>query len=174
MNVCVVGASGHLGIAVVEELCSRRTRSSDDTTTASTPSARTGIARVVAVARNALSSSSGTSRLVELAAAGTLKVIWVDASHPHENSYATALASASTAISCLAAGLQKKNGRVAPSNNDFYAIDRDANIRFGREAIKAGVKHLLLVATYEGKLARRASAFANAKEVAVDVLQEEY
>lgn len=176
MNVCVVGASGHLGRAVVEELCARQHRTGDDTTATSTNAGIRGnrIARVVAVARNA--SSPGASRLVELSATSALEVMWVDASQPHEHSsssYATGLSSAATAISCLAAGYQN-TGRVAQTkNNDFYAIDRDANIRFGREAIKAGVKHLLLVATFEGKVARKVSAFADAKEAAVDVLREE-
>jgi len=141
-RVCVVGATGHLGVAVVEEL---RSRSLD----------------VVAVARN--SSSAHVSRFREIGAT----VEFVDASKPQE-SYATAVAEATTAISCLAAGFKNMD-----KTSDFWAIDRDATIRFGREALNAGVKHLLLVATFEGKDSRHMSAFSDAKEQAVDVLREE-
>jgi uncharacterized protein YbjT (DUF2867 family) len=141
-RVCVVGATGHLGSAVVEELCSRNMT-------------------VVAVARN--SSSSKVSRIQALGAT----VEFVDASKPQE-SYATALSCATIAISCLAAGFSHVD-----ETNDFWAIDRDATVRFGRQALNANVKQLVLVSTFEGKDSRSVSAFSNAKEEAVDVLRDE-
>ena len=69
---------------------------------------------------------------------------FVDASRIE--SYAQALAGAETAISCMASG----NLHV-DSIDDFWAIDRDANIRFGLEAVRAGAKHVILVATFEGR-----------------------
>jgi divinyl chlorophyllide a 8-vinyl-reductase len=56
------------------------------------------------------------------------------------------------------------------STNDFWAIDRDANIRFGVEAVRAGAKHVILVATFEGRDSRRLTEFSNAKESAVDAI----
>lgn len=141
-RVCIAGSTGYLGIAVVEELRSRNIP-------------------VVAVARN--SSSSNVSRIRELGA----QVEFVDASNPHD-SYTTALASATTAISCLAAGVKHVD-----KTTDFWAIDRDATIRFGRAACHAGVKQLLLISTFEGKDSRHVSEFSNAKEEAVDILRDE-
>jgi len=141
-RVCVAGATGHLGLAVVEELRSRNVE-------------------VVAVARN--SSSPNLSRFRELG----VNVAFVDASKPQE-SYGTALAFATTAISCLAAGYKQVD-----KTSDFWAIDRDATMRFGREALKTDVKHLLLVSTFEGIESRERSNFTNAKEEAVDVLRDE-
>lgn len=141
-RVCVAGATGHLGIALVEELCSRNVD-------------------VVAVARN--SHSSNVARIRQLGAT----VVFVDASKSQE-SYYGALSSASIAITCLAAGYKNVD-----SSSDFWAIDRDANIRFGKEAIKTGVQHLLIVATFEGKESRYKSEFSEAKEEAVDVLERE-
>lgn len=134
-RVCVTGATGHLGLSVVEELRARDVP-------------------VVAVARN--STEPNVSRLRELGAV----VVFVDASKKEE-SYADALVSVKTAISCMA------------SIPDFLAIDRDANIRFGRQALQAGVRHLLLVATFEGRASMHMSAFTAAKEEAVDTLQRE-
>eukprot|EP00978_Attheya_sp_CCMP212_P045537 scaffold350243_cov32-Attheya_sp.AAC.1 len=57
--------------------------------------------------------------------------------------------------------------------DDFWTVDRDANIRFGRAAFGAGVKHLLLVSTCEGRESRSVSEFSAAKEDAVDVLRRE-
>jgi uncharacterized protein YbjT (DUF2867 family) len=54
--------------------------------------------------------------------------------------------------------------------DDFWAIDRDANIRFGLEAVRAGVKHVILVATFEGRDSRRLTEFSDAKECAVDAI----
>ena len=141
-RVCVAGATGHLGSVVVEELRARDMA-------------------VVAVARN--SSSSNVAKFREIGAT----VEFVDASNPQE-SYATALASATTAISCLAAGYKNVD-----KTSDFWAIDRDATIRFGLEALNAGVRHLLLVSTFEGKDSRHMSAFSNAKEEALDLLRDE-
>jgi len=79
--------------------------------------------------------------------------------------YAEALSGAGVAISCLASA----NAHVDASS-DFWAIDRDANIRFGRAALRAGTRHVILVATFEGRASRRISAFSDAKEVAVDAI----
>jgi uncharacterized protein YbjT (DUF2867 family) len=88
---------------------------------------------------------------------------FVDASRIE--SYAQALAGAEIAISCMASG----NVHV-DSTNDFWAIDRDANIRFGVEASRVGAKHVILVATFEGRDSRRLTEFSNAKESAVDAI----
>jgi uncharacterized protein YbjT (DUF2867 family) len=95
--------------------------------------------------------------LSELGAA----LAFVDASRLE--SYAEALLGAEVAISCLASANEH-----ADSTNDFWAIDRDANIRFGRTALEAGVLHVILVATFEGRASRHNSGFSDAKEVAVD------
>jgi uncharacterized protein YbjT (DUF2867 family) len=88
---------------------------------------------------------------------------FVDASRIE--SYTQALTGAEIAISCMASG----NVHV-DSTNDFWAIDRDANIRFGVEAVCAGAKHFILVATFEGRDSRRLTEFSNAKESAVDAI----
>jgi divinyl chlorophyllide a 8-vinyl-reductase len=88
---------------------------------------------------------------------------FVDASRIE--SYAQALSGSQIAISCMAS----KNVHV-DSTNDFRAIDRDANIRFGVEAVRAGAKHVILVATFEGRDSRRLTEFSNAKESAVDAI----
>ena len=161
MKACVAGATGYLGSAVVEELGSRNIG-------------------VMAVARNT-KSLAGSVHHQPKNTTTTTAWFFVDATNPQEN-YATALASVTTAISCLAAGYTSSSSsssscsgtkRVNSSSNDFWAIDRDANIRFGREAIQAGVQQLILVATLEGKASRIRSAFTDAKEEAVDVLQAE-
>ena len=79
--------------------------------------------------------------------------------------YAAALSGAAVAISCMASAASHVN-----SLSDFWAIDRDANIRFGLEAVRAGVRHVVLVATFEGRDSRRVSEFSNAKECAVDAI----
>ena len=88
---------------------------------------------------------------------------FVDASRIE--SYARALWGAEIAISCMASA----NVHV-DSTDDFWAIDRDANIRFGLEAVRAGAKHVILVVTFEGRDSRRLSEFSNAKESAVDAI----
>jgi divinyl chlorophyllide a 8-vinyl-reductase len=88
---------------------------------------------------------------------------FVDASRIE--SYAQALSGSQIAISCMAS----RNVHV-DSTNDFWAIDRDANIRFGVEAVRAGAKHVILVATFEGRDSRRLTEFSNAKESAVDAI----
>ncbi len=79
--------------------------------------------------------------------------------------YAEALSGTNVAISCMASA----NLHV-DSTDDFWAIDRDANIRFGLAAVKAGVAHVILVATFEGQESRHLTAFSEAKEMAVDVI----
>jgi divinyl chlorophyllide a 8-vinyl-reductase len=56
------------------------------------------------------------------------------------------------------------------STDDFWAIDRDADIRFGLEAVRAGATHVILVATFEGRDSRRLTEFSDAKECAVDAI----
>lgn len=56
------------------------------------------------------------------------------------------------------------------ATNDFWAIDRDANIRFGRAALQAGARHVILLATFEGRASRHFTAFSAAKEAAVDAI----
>ncbi len=79
--------------------------------------------------------------------------------------YAEALSGADVAISCLASS----NVHV-DATSDFWAIDRDANIRFGRAALHAGARHVILVATFEGRASRHITAFSDAKETAVDMI----
>ena len=144
-NVCVVGATGHLGLAVVRELCLRHYS-------------------VVAVVR-----SVASANLDVLQDLGTVVRV-VDASKPTE-SYASAFSSVITVISCLSARIGRE-GHMDPSN-DFWAIDCEANIRLGRQALEAGAGHVILVATFEGPDARYTSDFLRAKEEAVDYLQQE-
>jgi len=68
---------------------------------------------------------------------------FVDASRIE--SYAQALSGSQIAISCMAS----RNVDV-DSTDDFWAIDRDANIRFGIEAVRAGAKQIILVAPSRG------------------------
>ena len=79
--------------------------------------------------------------------------------------YSEALSGTEVAISCMASS----NVRV-DATSDFWAIDRDANIRFGRAALDAGARHVILVATFEGRASRQISAFSDAKETAVDAI----
>jgi len=88
---------------------------------------------------------------------------FVDASRLE--SYGEALLDVRVAISCMASANTKVD-----ANDDFWAIDRDANIRFGVQAVEAGVAHVILVATFEGRTSRQVTAFSNAKEVAVDTI----
>ena len=88
---------------------------------------------------------------------------FVDASR--SESYAEALSGVDVAISCMASGHVHVD-----ATDDFWAIDRDANIRFGLEAVRSGVRHIVLVATFEGRDSRRVSAFSEAKERAVDAI----
>jgi uncharacterized protein YbjT (DUF2867 family) len=127
-------------MAVVEELCVR------DTT-------------MVAIVRNA--AHSKFARLREMGAT----VVFVDASDMLKESYKSALVLATTAISCLASPIKHVD-----EFSDFWAIDRDATIRFGRQALTAGVQHLILVSTFEGQASRHVSTFSAAKEEAVDAL----
>jgi uncharacterized protein YbjT (DUF2867 family) len=82
----------------------------------------------------------------------------------HEG-YACAITNARIAISCMAS----RNVHVETSS-DFWAIDRDANIRFGLAAIAARVDCIMLVATSAGTASRRVTAFSDAKEQAIDVI----
>lgn len=79
--------------------------------------------------------------------------------------YDAALADVATAISCMAS-----SNLHVDSRSDFWAIDRDANIRFGLAAICAGARQVILVATYEGRASRDATEFSAAKEQAVDAI----
>jgi len=88
---------------------------------------------------------------------------FVDASQ--FESYGEALSGTEVAISCMSSS----NVHV-DAGNDFWAIDRDANIRFGRAALDAGARHVILVATFEGRESRTISAFSDAKETAVDAI----
>ena len=79
--------------------------------------------------------------------------------------YAEVLSGAAVAVSCMASA-----DSHVDATDDFWAIDRDANIRFGLEAVRAGVHHIVLVATFEGRASRRVSEFSDAKECAVDAV----
>ncbi len=99
------------------------------------------------------------NHLLELGA----DLAFVDAAR-HEP-YAAAMTGVGTAISCMAS-----RNVATDAHSDFWAIDRDANIRFGRAAIDAGARQLMLVATFEGQASRTCTAFSDAKEQAVDAL----
>lgn len=140
-KVCVAGATGHLGLSVVERLLARNFS-------------------VVAVARNAASPN------IQLLRRLGAEVEFVDGCKPEE-SYGKALSGAKTCISCMAS-------RVGPASPfDFWAVDRDANIRLGLDALESGIRHHILVATFEGRESRNVSAFSAAKEEAVDTLRNE-
>ena len=91
------------------------------------------------------------------------EVAFVDASR--HQSYSAALRGADIAISCMAS-----RNRQVGSDSDFWAIDRDANIRFGLGAIASGAHRVILVATFEGPASRGCSQFSDAKEHAVETL----
>jgi divinyl chlorophyllide a 8-vinyl-reductase len=113
---------------------------------------------VVAILRDRLCENDQRS----LSALGA-RLAYVDASQ--FGSYTDALLNVDVAISCMASA----NIHVEASD-DFWAIDRDANIRFGIAAIEAGASHIVLVATFEGIASRPVTAFSEAKEAAVDVI----
>jgi uncharacterized protein YbjT (DUF2867 family) len=79
--------------------------------------------------------------------------------------YDVALSNLAIAISCMAS-----SNLHVDSRSDFWAIDRDANIRFGLAAISAGARQIVLVATYEGRASRDVTEFSDAKEQAVDAI----
>ncbi len=105
------------------------------------------------------SSEKDQRRMIDLGA----ELAFVDASR--QQSYTEALSNSDIAISCMASG----NVHV-DATNDFWAIDRDANIRFGLAALQAGARHVILVATFEGRASRHFTAFSDAKETAVDAI----
>lgn len=108
--------------------------------------------------------SAADSRAVRYLQVIGADIVAVDASL--RESYAAALNGVGTAISCMAS----RNVHV-DAGSDFWAIDRDANIRFGLTAIAAHARHIILVATFEGRSSRRDTAFSDAKEQAVDALR---
>lgn len=79
--------------------------------------------------------------------------------------YTAALVDVAVAVTCLASS----NVQV-DSRSNFWAIDRDANIRFGLAAISAGARQIVLVATFEGRESRHFTEFSDAKEQAVDAI----
>jgi uncharacterized protein YbjT (DUF2867 family) len=66
--------------------------------------------------------------------------------------------------------MASRNTGTDPAD-DFWAIDRDANIRFGAAALACGARHVVLVATFEGPASRVQSEFSDAKEQAVDAIR---
>lgn len=113
---------------------------------------------VVAIVKD----QSEVAALEKLTALGAT-VAFVDAAKFEP--YGAALSSVAIAISCMAS-----SNLHVDSQNDFWAIDRDANIRFGLAAISAGARQIILVATYEGRASRDVTEFSNAKEQAVDTI----
>ncbi len=111
---------------------------------------------VTAIVRNQIESPA-LRTLVRLGAS----IAAVDAAC--KGSYEPVLANIDVAISCLAS---RNAGQEMA--NDFWAIDRDATLRFGRTAVACGARHVMLVATFEGPASRRQSEFSDAKEQAVD------
>jgi uncharacterized protein YbjT (DUF2867 family) len=115
-------------------------------------------APVVAIVKDS-SESVGVKRLSELGAT----IEFVDAARLE--SYTAGLVGIAIAVSCMASSNVNVNSR-----NDFWAIDRDANIRFGLAAITAGARQIVLVATFEGRDSRHFTEFSNAKEQAIDAI----
>ena len=113
---------------------------------------------VVGILKNR-STAADQTRLVSQGAA----LAFVDATLLEP--FTDAVVDATVAVSCMASS----NIHV-DSSGDFWAIDRDANIRFGLEAVRAGIRHVVLVATFEGRDSRLVSAFSEAKECAVDAI----
>jgi divinyl chlorophyllide a 8-vinyl-reductase len=113
---------------------------------------------VVAILKDR-SSEKDQRRMIDLGA----ELAFVDAARLQ--SYIEALSNADIAISCMASG----NVHVG-ATDDFWAIDRDANIRFGLATLQAGARHMILVATFEGRASRHFTAFSDAKEAAVDAV----
>jgi divinyl chlorophyllide a 8-vinyl-reductase len=109
-----------------------------------------------------LKDRSGAADQTTLTSQGAA-LAFVDASRLQP--YTDALAGVKVAVSCMAS-----SGVHVDASDDFWAIDRDANIRFGLEAVRAGVRHVVLVATFEGRSSRHVSAFSDAKECAVDAI----
>ena len=108
-------------------------------------------------------SDADTPALRLLVAAGaTIAVIDAARGGPYE----AALTDADVAISCMAS----RNTGNDPAD-DFWSIDRDANIRFAFAALRSGVDHVVLLATFEGPASRASSAFSEAKEQAVDAIR---
>ncbi len=91
-------------------------------------------------------------------------VVAVDAAR--KEPYEFAIVDADVAISCMAS----RNTGMDPAN-DFWSIDRDANIRFGLAAVASHVRHVVLLATFEGPASRHQSEFTDAKEHAVDAVR---
>ena len=114
---------------------------------------------VTAIIRN----RSESNALRKLLASGA-RIIPIDATR--DEPYEEALLGADIAISCMAS----RNTGSNPAD-DFLAIDRDANIRFGNAALTCGVRHVVLIATFEGPASRDLSEFSAAKEDAVDAIR---
>ena len=115
---------------------------------------------VVAIARR----RSDKPILRQLSGLGAT-LAYVDASL--KEPYSIVLVGVQTAITCLAASNAKGS-----STDDFWTIDRDANIRFCLDAILAGATQVILVATFEGRASRHLTAFSEAKEQAVDEVRK--
>jgi uncharacterized protein YbjT (DUF2867 family) len=115
-------------------------------------------APVVAIVKDR-SKAATLARLSELGAT----IAFVDAALLEP--YTAALVDVAVAVTCLASS----NVQV-DSRSDFWAIDRDANVRFGLAAISAGARQIVLVATFEGRDSRHFTEFSDAKEQAVDVI----
>jgi uncharacterized protein YbjT (DUF2867 family) len=119
--------------------------------------------RARAVPVSAILRSPGDGAAVSQLRSLGADVFFADAAR-HED-YGPALKDVGTAISCMAS----RNVHVDRAS-DFWAIDRDANIRFGLAAVAAHARCIILVATYEGVASRYCSALSEAKEQAVDVI----
>ncbi|MBI4977068.1 MAG: NmrA family NAD(P)-binding protein [Spirochaetes bacterium] len=111
----------------------------------------------------AIAKDRSEERAVQTLCAMGAQCVYVDASR--RESFSTALTGIDVVISCMAAP-----GGGNDAQGDFWAIDRDANIRLAEEAADAGVKHFILMATFEGPHSRRQTAFSDAKETAVDAI----
>lgn len=98
----------------------------------------------------------GTSaqRAGKLRAMGA-KVVEADVSKA--GALAGACGGADAVVSCLAGGLK-----------GIWAVDRDGSIALFDEAARSGCRHFVVVATFEGREARRCSVLARSKEEAVD------
>lgn len=114
---------------------------------------------VTAVARHE-SEKESAKRLESTGA----RVVYRDASRG--DSCSGLLTGCDAVLSCMAS----PNRGVAPSE-DFWAIDRDANVRLGTECAAVGVRQFVLFSTFEGPHSRKVTSFSEAKEAAVDAIR---
>ncbi len=145
-RMLVAGATGYLGRYVIDEACRRGYK-------------------VQALAR----SDSDPDTVRELQEWGAT-VVRGDVTKP-ETIHGIA-EGVDVVISCLASRWSSRWSSIF-SEEDYWSVDKEGNIALFREAQKTGVRHFVLVSTYEGSESRLLTEFSRAKEEAVDVIIEQ-